>query len=119
MKRWIAVLFLVSSTLDAQELISEAQFKTLLSQNPAVVVFDVRTAEEFATGHLAVAKLLPFDAINAVAAAKVIASKNTPVVVYCRSGRRSAIAAQTLKGLGFTQVKDFGGVGNWTGKLVK
>lgn len=120
MKRLTAIVFLLlTAGLGAQARIDEPALKALLAKDKTVVVLDVRTAEEFASGHLALAKLLPFDAIDAKAAAQFIPSKKTPVVVYCRSGRRSALAAQTLKDLGYTTIWDFGGLPNWRGPLVK
>lgn len=120
MKRLLGtLLLLVAAGLGAQSLIAEPQLKALLAKDKTVVILDVRTAEEFASGHLAQAKLLPFDAIDASSAAKAVATKKTPVVVYCRSGRRSAVAAQTLKALGYTNIVDFGAVTNWKGPLIR
>ncbi len=113
----ILVLFLVPWGLSAQALITEPALKALLVQDKTAVVLDVREADEFRDGHLPMAKLLPYTAINAKTAAQFIPSKTTKVVVYCRSGRRSAIAAQTLKTLGYTNVVDFGAYTNWKGKL--
>jgi len=114
---WSTLFLLIAVGLGAQA-ITEPQLKALLARDKTVVVLDVRTAEEFAAGHLSQAQLLPFDTIDGPKAARVIAHKDTPVVVYCRSGRRSALAAQTLKGLGYTHVFDFGGLANWKGPLV-
>ncbi len=120
MKKLIFVLLtLVPWGAGAQALIQEEELKKLLVEEKATVVMDVRTPEEFAAGHIGGAKLLPFDAVDTASAAKAVPSKTTPVVVYCRSGRRSALAAQTLKGLGYSRVYDLGGLGNWTGPLVK
>lgn len=119
MKRWIVLaLLLLTAGLGAQARIDEPSLKALLAKDKTVVVLDVRTAEEYASGRLALAKLLPFDAIDANSASKLIPTKNTTVVVYCRSGRRSALAAETLKNLGYTKVWDFGGLPNWHGPLV-
>ncbi len=76
------------------------------------VILDVRTAEEFAAGHVKAAKLLPYDQITAESAAKVIPQKDTPVVVYCRSGRRSKIAVESLQKLGYTNLTDLATLGN-------
>lgn len=121
MKRLIALVLLLSGVgiLGAQARIDLTQLKTLLAKDKATVVLDVRTAEEYASGHLPMAKLLPVDAIDGPSAAKAIPTKTTPVVVYCRSGRRSAMAAQTLKKLGYTTIRDFGAVADWTDPLVK
>lgn len=71
------------------------------------MVLDVRTPEEFATGHLANAVNIPFEQVTAEFAKRGIA-KDTPVVLYCRSGRRSGIAAEALIGAGYTQTYNAG-----------
>jgi rhodanese-related sulfurtransferase len=69
-----------------------------------VRVVDVRTPAEFADGHVPGAINIPFDEIGRRAAE--IGPKGTPVLLYCRSGRRSGIAADTLRGLGFDRLYD-------------
>ncbi len=114
----VALLLLLPFVLAAQAKIDEPALKALLAKDKAVVVLDVRTLDEYVAGHLEVAKLLPYDAIDAKSAAQVVPKKATTVVVYCHSGRRSALAAQTLKELGYTNVLDIGGLANWKGKLA-
>jgi len=72
---------------------------------------DVRTQQEFDAGHLPGAVLIPFDQI--VARAAELGSKETPVLLYCRTGRRTGIAARALSELGFTRVWDLQGMTNW------
>lgn len=72
------------------------------------VLLDVRSEEEFASGHIKGAVLLPHDEI-AMRITSVVLEKSTPVFVYCRSGRRSAIAIETMKTLGYTELVDLGG----------
>ncbi len=83
-----------------------------------VVILDVRTQEEYAEGHIADAILLP-DSEVASRAAEVLPDKEAPVLVYCRSGRRSALAAQSLKDLGYSRIYDFGGIQDWPFETVK
>jgi phage shock protein E len=72
------------------------------------VVIDVRTAQEFQSGHIEGALNLPHDTIaQDIARAKV--NKDDHVILYCRSGRRSGLALNTLKGLGFSNSENFGG----------
>lgn len=106
-------------TASAQARIDGTGAKALVAQDKSVVILDVRTKEEWDGGHLATARLLPYDRIDAKKAAAAIPSKATRVVVYCRSGRRSAVAAQTLQGLGYTAVVDLGAVTNWPDPLVR
>lgn len=78
-----------------------------------VAVLDVRTPEEYAERHIVNARLLTLDTIDADTAAAVAPDKSEPVLVYCRSGVRSAEAAAKLAALGYTQVYDFGGILDW------
>ncbi len=90
-------------------------------KNQGILLLDVRTAEEYASGRIPGAKLLPYDEIAARAQelATLAGTKDRPIVVYCRSGRRSAIAASSLKSLGYTTVADFGGISAWQGSLER
>lgn len=78
-----------------------------LIQQGALVI-DVRTQGEFQQGHIEGAKLIPYDVI--VQGAKMFGiKKETPIVVYCRSGRRSGAAWQALTQAGYSQVYNGGG----------
>lgn len=94
----------------------KALVELLADKASKVLLLDVRTPQEYAEGHIPGAALIPYDEL---AAKFKEADKERPIVVYCRSGRRSAIAADTLKGMGYTNVSDFGGYTNWTRGLVK
>ncbi|AAN56111.1 rhodanese-like domain-containing protein [Shewanella oneidensis MR-1] len=72
------------------------------------MVLDVRTPEEFAAGHLVNAVNIPFEQVAAEFAKRGIA-KDTPVVLYCRSGRRSGIATDALVAAGYTKTYNGGG----------
>ncbi|BFL84745.1 rhodanese-like domain-containing protein [Shewanella baltica] len=72
------------------------------------MVLDVRTPEEFAEGHLANAVNIPFEQVEEKFAKRGIA-KDAPVVLYCRSGRRSSIATEALVAAGYTQTYNGGG----------
>ena len=79
-----------------------------------VVLVDVREKEEFETGYIPGAKLLPLGSISKETAQEVIGSDlSKPVVVYCRSGRRSKTAADKLISLGYYYVLDAGGISTW------
>lgn len=94
-------------------LISAQQAKEMLDKNRDIILIDVRTREEYESGKIPGALLLPYDEITGQTAAQLIPSKNSQIIVYCRSGRRSAIAAQSLKSHGYTIVYDMGGIGSW------
>ncbi|HET7755054.1 MAG TPA: rhodanese-like domain-containing protein [Anaeromyxobacteraceae bacterium] len=76
-----------------------------------VVVVDVRTPQEFAGGHVPGAKNIPYDEIRARAGE--IGGPDTPVLLYCKSGRRSAIAASALKDLGYKKLWDMQSYDRW------
>ncbi len=76
--------------------------------NKAVII-DNRTEAEFNAGHIEGAKLVPFDVIDKKIK-EVVPNKDTPIILYCRSGRRSGIALQTLKELGYKNVENYGGM---------
>ena len=82
-----------------------------------VVILDVRTEEEFDDGHIRNAVLLPDYEISEKAES-VLADKNQTILIYCRTGRRSAIAAKELISMGYTSVYDFGGIADWTDEIV-
>ncbi|MFA6504688.1 MAG: rhodanese-like domain-containing protein [Treponemataceae bacterium] len=92
---------------------------------PGALIVDVRTQEEFASGHIPSAALFPYDELSvkapnfAALVGEAKGGKDRPIVVYCRSGRRSAIAAKTLRGLGYRNVTDFGGIDRWKGPLER
>ncbi len=88
----------------------------LLAASGAKVV-DVRTPGEFASGHVPGAVNIPFDELPRRAAE--IGPTSTPVVLYCRTGRRSGIASDALQKAGFSKLYDFKSVTAWPGELAK
>ena len=73
-------------------------------------IIDVRTAEEFSAGHIDGAINLPVDQIGEQIKGVKGLKPGSTVLVYCRSGRRSAAAAQILQQRGYSQVLDGGGI---------
>ena len=82
------------------------------------ILLDVRTPEEYEEGHIQGALLIPEHEL-AEKATEMLPDLETPIFVYCRSGRRSALAAKTLVDLGYLQVYDFGGINDWPHGIVK
>lgn len=80
-----------------------ALVQRILGHDASLLVLDVRTAEEYAASHISGARNLPHDQIEAQASA-LPADRNAEIVVYCRSGRRSAMAEATLQKLGYQRV---------------
>ena len=93
--------------------ISFAEAKEILDNDANAVLLDVREEAEYITGHAVDAVLLPLRELDAVSAAEAIPSHDTPVLVYCRSGRRSREAALILAELGYTEVYDIGSLIGW------
>lgn len=86
--------------------------------NGDVIILDVRTIEEYNDGHIKNAVLLPYDEIGALAE-ETLPDKQALILVYCRTGRRSEIAAKDLVSMGYTAVFDFGGIEtDWNGEVV-
>jgi rhodanese-related sulfurtransferase len=94
------------------------QAQAMLEANPEALLIDVRTQVEFDAGYIPGALLLPNTSINRQTAAQVIPTLETPVVIYCRSGARSAQAARTLISLGYTRIYDLGPITAWRGALA-
>ena len=95
------------------EQITAEAAKRLMDEHPEAVILDVREQDEFDAGHIPEARLLPVGSVSEETAASVIPKKDTLVLVYCRSGRRSKLAAEALTQLGYSNVKEFGGIIDW------
>ena len=100
------------------EQITAEQAKTIMDTEKDYVIIDARTEEEFAEGHIENAILIPEYEI-ATRAEKELSDKEQLILVYCRSGRRSKIASEELVKLGYTNVKEFGGIIDWPYDIVK
>ena len=83
------------------------------------LIMDVREQDEYDSGHIPGAVLLPVGTITEDSAAEVIPGKDTTVLVYCRSGNRSKTAAQALAELGYTDICEFGGISTWPYEVEK
>lgn len=103
---------------DSKGLVSYEELQQKLNDKAPIVLLDVRTQEEFDNGHIPGALLLPYDEIDKKAL-QVLPEKEKEIIIYCRSGRRSAIAKDSLEALGYTNVKDFGGMNRWQGQVEK
>jgi rhodanese-related sulfurtransferase len=114
----IGGLFMFMQNGNANQTMKYEELQNKLNAQENFVLLDVRTQEEFDAGHIAGAILLPYDEIN-LKAATVLPDKEKEIVLYCRSGRRSAIAKKALVELGYKDVEDFGGINRWKGELVK
>ena len=98
--------------------ISGAQAKALMDKESGYIIIDAREQDEYDEGHIPGAILIPYGEI-AGRAEKELHDKDQLILVYCRSGRRSKIAAEELVKLGYTNVKEFGGIIDWKYEIVK
>lgn len=129
-KRWFIIMILLSIFgfaacgavgIDGDhtyEQISAKKAKEIMDTEKDYIIVDARTQSEFDEGHIEGAILIPEYEI-AKRAEKEIPNKNAIVLVYCRSGRRSKIASEELVKLGYTNVKEFGGIIDWPYGTVK
>ncbi|BBF43151.1 phage shock protein E precursor [Lachnospiraceae bacterium KM106-2] len=94
-----------------------SELQEMINQESDLVVLDVRTESEYLSGHIPNAILLPYDQISEQAEAS-LPDKDAKIIVYCHSGRRSAIATKELTALGYTNIYNFGAISNWTSELA-
>ena len=108
----------VTESGNSYEQISAAEAKKLMDSETDYAIVDARTQEEFDEGHIEGAIMIPEYEIEAKAES-LLPDKDQLILVYCRSGRRSKIASEALVGLGYTNVKEFGGIIDWPYEMVK
>ncbi len=89
----------------------------LFQKTPQAILLDVRTPEEYAAGHIPQSCNHPLQEINTVETR--IPDRNTPVFVYCRSGRRSGEAVKKMQQMGYTKAVNIGGILSYTGAIEK
>lgn len=107
-----------SSHTSEYKKINAEEAKKLMDSEEELVILDVRTKEEFDTGHIAGALLLPLDSLKN-AAEETLPNKDQLILVYCRSGNRSETATNQLIEMGYTHVIDFGGIIDWPYEIVQ
>lgn len=97
--------------------ITPEEAKRRLDSEKNIILIDVRTNEEYETGHITSAVLIPVDRLEQEANSK-LQNKDTPIFVYCRSGSRSTAAANILVKQGYKNVYNLGGIINWPYEVV-
>ena len=85
------------------------------STTDSAVLLDVRTPDEYRQGHIPGSKNVPLQSLDKVTS--FVNNQDTPVFVYCHSGARSAQAVSVLEGMGYTNVKNIGGIAAYAGKV--
>lgn len=92
--------------------ITAEEAKQIMDSEEGYIILDVRTQEEYDEGHIPGAIVISHEEI-AEKAEEVLTDKEQLILVYCRSGRRSTIAAEALVELSYTNIKEFGGIIDW------
>ena len=92
--------------------ITAEEAKQIMDSEEGYIILDVRTQEEYDQGHIPGAIVISHEEIEEKAE-EVLTDKKQLILVYCRSGRRSKIAAEALVELGYTNIKEFGGIIDW------
>ena len=98
--------------------ITAEEAKQIMDSEEGYIILDVRTQEEYDEGHIPGAIVISHEEI-AEKAEEVLKDKDQLILVYCRSGRRSKIAAEALAELGYTNIKEFGGIIDWPYEVEK
>ena len=105
------------------EMITMDEAQELMASEEDYIILDVRRPDEYASGHIPGAVNLANEVIGAAEGAdeeeiqSVLPEQDQLILVYCRSGNRSKQAAQKLADLGYTHVKEFGGILDWPGEI--
>ena len=113
----ICLALMTGCSISGFKSVDTQRFASVIS-NPEVQLVDVRTAEEYAEGHIVGA--INIDVQSPDFAEKIsVLDKNRKVAVYCRSGRRSKMAAEQLTAAGYKVIDLDGGIQSWTGEIEK
>ena len=97
--------------------ITPKEAKEIMNTEDGYVILDVRSQSEYDEKHIPGAILIPDTDIE-TKVEDVLTEKDQLILVYCRSGRRSKMAAQDLVRLGYTNIKEFGGILDWPYEVV-
>ena len=98
--------------------ISAEEAKSIMDSGEKHIILDVREQNEYDAGQIPGAILIPYTEIENKAK-DMLPDKEVTILVYCRSGRRSKIASESLAKLGYTNVKEFGGINDWPYEIEK
>ena len=94
------------------EQITAEEAKKIMDSSEEHIILDTREQNEFDEGHIPGAILIPYTEIEKKSE-EMMPDKDKLILVYCRLGRRSKIAGESLAKLGYTNVKEFGGIIDW------
>ena len=126
---FISAVFLLSACSNAGQImdgdgmvnsyrqISQEEAMQMMEQDDGHVIVDVRRQDEYDSGHIPGAILIPNEDIDTTPPEE-LPDKNQVILIYCRSGRRSKEAAQKLFDMGYINIYEFGGINTWPGEVV-
>lgn len=106
-------LFSDAGGIMAIQRVNFEQAKSLMDNENDLMVIDVREEGEYITGHAEGAELLPMSELDEISAEELIPDKRTPILLYCRTGRRAHNAAALLDSYGYENIYDVGGLAGW------
>ena len=113
----ITLIFAGCAQPNGYKEITQEEAAKIMQEQSGFIILDVRTEQEFAGGHIPNAINVPNESI-ADKQPEQLPDKNQMILVYCRSGRRSKQAAQKLADMGYTDVREFGGINTWQGETT-
>ncbi len=97
--------------------ISQEEAQEMMRTEKDYIILDVRTPSEYAEGHIPGAICISHDSIPTDTIPE-LPDKAQLIMIYCRSGRRSKLAAEQLVSQGYTDIVEFGGIIDWTGEIT-
>lgn len=97
--------------------ISAQDAKKIMDEEKNIIILDVRTEDEYSSGHIENSILISVDDIKSKAES-ILKEKDQKILIYCRTGNRSNVALKKLKEMGYTNLYDFGGINSWEYGLV-
>ena len=97
--------------------ITQEEAEEMMQADDGHIIVDVRRQDEFDSGHIPSAILIPNESIG-TEQPKELPDLDQVILIYCRSGRRSKEASQKLADMGYTHIYEFGGIIDWTGEVV-
>ena len=126
MKKIILLMFAIMFFAGCSEEVSKVGYKQITTEEAIImmaeesdyIILDVRTPEEYESGHIKDAINIPNEIIGDKEIAE-LPDKEQLIMIYCRSGNRSKQASEKLVELGYTNVVEFGGINTWTEEIVK
>lgn len=98
--------------------ITSEEAKEIIDNENDIIILDVRSESEYKEGHISNSILIPVSELESKAE-NLLKEKEQTILIYCRSGNRSAKAAEILSKLGYTNIYDFGGINSWTYGIEK